>query len=330
MSPSDTIINGEEIDVDSWNVSVKPEDLLGNYMLKDTLVHLACHLPRISDVKHFKQWVLVGRAGFFIRIHPIHADDLFDQLKELGPLKLCRSNYDRVLISGAQTISGGLLVRALEAAGVPEVRLNAFGMKSKLSDLSHDFGAEESPTSHLNHFDIGLTVHSPEITLFETTPKPPKSKKGRRHPKGTVFPMLLELGRGMGSVSFKKVQEAEISKIKVYPGLVHAIKCCSAKHLDVGPKTNRSWHNKLSSIETKLARLEGGDVDLGGHRVELSVAGDTPLEAVEIALESGYLHRPIKKLPLRSVTIPHEEYFEHVHDMINAARDKLNVKQTHN
>lgn len=315
-----------EIDVDSWNVTVNPEALLSNYMLRDSCVHLVCHAPTVSDVDDYKEWVFVGRAGFFIRVPPMHADDLFERLVELGGLKLCRSTHETAFIAGSQKISGGLLVRALHAAGVQEVRLNAFGMKAKYSDLGHNYGVESEPDS-LNHFDIGLTVPTPHITLFRT--KKRSRMIAERPPKGQNYPMLLELGRGMGSVCFHRLVEEEIAKIKLYPGLVHAVKCTSAKHLAVGPQNNRSWHTKLNSMAKKLERLESNDISLGGYRVELTVVSQTLDEAVKIATASRYLDHPTRYLPVKSISIPDEEYFDYVHLMIDAAREKLDVKNTH-
>jgi hypothetical protein len=321
------IKNGVEVDVDSWNVTIRPEDLFGNYMLMDTVVHLMCHAPQISDCDYYEDWVFVGRAGFFIRVDPLYADDVFDQLVLLGGLRLCRSSYETVLITGSQNISGGLLVRALQAAGVGTVRLNAFGMKAKLVDVEHNFGHESPQDSHFNSFDIGIMIPSDDITLFR--PKK-KTLSAVGQPKGTVYPMLLELGMGMGSVSFQEVEEAEISKIKVYPGLVHAIKATSAKHMAGGPKTARTWHTKLKSIAKKVERLSTQKVDLSGFRVEVTVHAKTVNQAIEIALDSGYLHRPTSRLRLKSMTVDSEEYMDYIGDLIDLAKQKLKVTKSHN
>jgi hypothetical protein len=59
-----------ELDVDSWNVTVAPRDLLENYCMRDSLVQLLSHAPTITDHRQFEKWVFVGKRDSTFAYQP--------------------------------------------------------------------------------------------------------------------------------------------------------------------------------------------------------------------------------------------------------------------
>ncbi|KAA1073136.1 hypothetical protein PGT21_000960 [Puccinia graminis f. sp. tritici] len=236
-----------DFDVDSWNVTVAPKDLLENYCLKDFLVQLLSHASTITDHQRFEKWVFVGKCGIYIRIPAKDKENFFKNLIELGELSLCMAEYEKIVIDGAQSILASLLVRVMVASGITQVRLNAFGMKAKLEDVGHNYASETANEGAYNWFDIGVFHKTRGIPLFKPIDKGADTE---------LYLMLLDLGEGYGTVSFKDIKEEEIEKIKVHLCLVHALKSTSAKHLSYGPTNTRTWHTQLDSIEKKATKLQ--------------------------------------------------------------------------
>ncbi|KAA1076273.1 hypothetical protein PGT21_000483 [Puccinia graminis f. sp. tritici] len=318
----------DDFDVDSWNVTVAPKDLLENYCLKDSLVQLLSHAPSITDHQRFEKWVFVGKCGFYIHIPAKDKENFFKNLIELGELSLCMAEYEKIVIDGAQSILASLLVRVMVASGITQVRLNAFGMKAKLEDVEHNYGSELANAGVYNWFDIGVFHKTKGIPLFKPIDKSADTK---------LYPMSLDLGKGYGTVSFKDIEEEEIEKIKVYSCLVHALKSTSAKHLSYGPTNTRTWHTQLDSIEKKATKLEANVYTrIEGFRIELTIHCKTLKRALRIARKSGYLNFAKEKdyvfnskLPLDQLTIHKKDYFDNIFDLVNLAREKLNVQKQH-
>ncbi|KNE95829.1 hypothetical protein PSTG_10889 [Puccinia striiformis f. sp. tritici PST-78] len=235
------------IDIDSWNVTISPEKLIGNYCLIDTSITLVSHAPTLHDYEKFSDWVYVGKAGFWIRIPPQYKKTFFKNLVRLGRLSLCMAKYPRAFVTGTQPIPAGLMIRAMAASNINMIRLNNFGMKAQLCDIRKNYGEDSGEFSEDNLFNIGIFHHRPGITLCRPHPESPL--------KSETYPMLLELGQGYGTVSFEELVQEEIAKVKVYGCLVHAIKSTSVKHLNNGPRTTRSWHTALNAINKKRRTL---------------------------------------------------------------------------
>jgi hypothetical protein len=64
--------------------------------------------------------------------------------------------------------------------------------------------------------------------------------------------------------------------------------------------------------------------------VEVTVHAKTVNQAIEIALDSGYLHRPTCRLRLKSMTVDSEEYMDYIGDLMDLAKQKLKVTKSHN
>ncbi|KAA1069866.1 hypothetical protein PGT21_034647 [Puccinia graminis f. sp. tritici] len=221
----------DDFDVDLWNVNVAPKDLLENYCLRDSLVRLLSLAPSITDHKRYEKWVFVGKCGFYICIPAKDKEKFFKHLIELGELRLYMAEYEKIVIAAAQSILASPLVRVMVASGITQVRLNAFGMKSKLEDAEHNYASDLANVGSHNWVDIGVTHKTKGIPLFKLINKSANTK---------LYPMLLDLGKVYGTVSFK-----DIEKIKVYSCLVHALKSTSAKHLSYGPTNTWTWHTQI-------------------------------------------------------------------------------------
>ncbi|KAA1122630.1 hypothetical protein PGTUg99_003433 [Puccinia graminis f. sp. tritici] len=272
-----------DFDLDSYNISVRPTRL-PIYCGADGLVHLISHAPTLIDVDEFKNWVFVGKSSCHIRISPEFKRPVLDELIKSG-FVLGMSSFETAFINGAQAITVTQLMRALVNAQVPEVRLNAFGMKASLCDLHHDLGAEDGPLSRWNWFDIGVYYPHEDIVLIRPAPG---------YSVFNTYPMFLELGRGYGSVTIKSKTLPTIDKVKIYPRIVHALKSTSTKHITSLPNNARSWHNALDSVVNKVQKLDdiyNDNVEnYGGFRIECSITVSCLSRACRIAERTPYFH----------------------------------------
>ncbi|KAA1099028.1 hypothetical protein PGT21_032990 [Puccinia graminis f. sp. tritici] len=99
------------------------------------------------------------------------------------------TEYEKIVIDGAQSILASLLVRVMVASGIIQVGLNAFGMKAKLEDVEHNYGRKPANEGAYNWFDIGVFHQAKGIPLFKPINKSANTK---------LYPMLLDLGKGYG------------------------------------------------------------------------------------------------------------------------------------
>jgi hypothetical protein len=155
----------------------------------------------------------------------------------------------------------------------------------------------------------------------------PKSRKTRQN---ELYPMLLKLGCGFGSViSFEDAVQDEITKIKVYGRLVHTLKSTSAKHLVHGPQQTRTWHNALTAIENKAAKMKSNGLRIGGYRVELSITAPTIYKAMHIAIASPYFYGFNAKFQLDVASIKPTDYYAYIEKMVYTAQQILNIRLRH-
>ncbi|KNZ54132.1 hypothetical protein VP01_3032g2 [Puccinia sorghi] len=115
-----------ETDLDSWNVTVAPDDLIGNYCVKETMVQLTIHAPSITNLLDFNDWVY-----FF-----------FEILVTQSNLSLIMADYPRSFIHGSQIIMASLLVEVMKMTGIKKIQLNVFGQNCGLDHIYHNFGHE--------------------------------------------------------------------------------------------------------------------------------------------------------------------------------------------
>jgi len=52
--------------LNSWNTTLFPPDLIGTCCVAGTIVYFTTHAPNIHDLEYYDGWVFVGKAGFYI------------------------------------------------------------------------------------------------------------------------------------------------------------------------------------------------------------------------------------------------------------------------
>ena len=92
--------------------------------------------------------------------------------------------------------------------------------------------------------------------------------------------MLLNLGRGFGSIRLDTKFRGTNFKIKVYPLLVHCIKATSGKQMLYVPGTLRSCRVRETNLINRIHKLENfNELELGGLRIEVTVKAPTLQDA---------------------------------------------------
>ncbi|SPO37384.1 uncharacterized protein PSFLO_02857 [Pseudozyma flocculosa] len=137
------------------------------------------------------------------------------------------------------------LMVALQGTGCSEVRVQAYGMKQELDDTSMVLGDPEHPLAATNFWDLGRNFQQPHITLV-------KPKFLKRSGATEVYPMLLLLGKGHGTVKLTLNFRGVPFKIKIYPLLVHSLKACSGKQVQFDPTTLETCKKRETSLLHKL------------------------------------------------------------------------------
>ena len=159
-----------------------------------------------------------------------------------------------------------LFVHCLNKVPCPTLHLKAYGQKLPL--LVDMVGLEPAqyvhPLSHLNKWDIGVTVKSPLIFLF---------KPARGQPRDiTLYPMLVPASRDYGSLLVDTHYNGHPYKIKLYPRLVHCIKSFNSRlqgdKLSTMAGVKKRGQACLRVIH-KLSKLSAWE--LGGFRLEVTV-----------------------------------------------------------
>ncbi|KNZ48319.1 hypothetical protein VP01_5755g1 [Puccinia sorghi] len=146
----DNCFDPRQINFDSWNVTVAPDDLIGNYCVKVTIVQLTTHAPSLTDLLDFNNWAYFGKAGFYIQMEP----------------HLIIADHLRSLIHGSQSIMASPLVEVLKKTGIKKIQLNAFGQKCGLDYICHNFGHKSKDNRIHNWFNSSLNVVAEDIVLF--------------------------------------------------------------------------------------------------------------------------------------------------------------------
>ncbi|KAJ1600095.1 hypothetical protein NDA14_001000 [Ustilago hordei] len=206
MSPGPpTIIHSVPQDVDAYNISLFPQDLLKLYHPELTL-QLISHAPTPSS-----RTTPTSRTGHLV-IKP--------------------STFPLALIKGKQTIAVGQLMDYLSQIGCNTIRLQVYGQKQHLLTLKSNIGNLNHPLAHLNTFDLGTMYDDPRITLVQPVQY--------SNPKMTLYPMLLPIAMGYGSVHMDiALGKGEMYQVKAYPRLVHCIKAESGNQALWAPDTVR-------------------------------------------------------------------------------------------
>ena len=277
-SPGPTITHAAEHnatpqDVDGYNISLFPKDLLNLYHPEVTL-QLVSHAPTpiIKDHDYFKDWVYFAQAAGLFKIDPTLKPLLLKTLSD-SHLVIKPSTFPLALIKGKQTIAVGQLVDYLVKIGCNTVRFQVYGQKRRLLNLKANIGNLNHPLAHLNTFDLGYMHDDPRITLVQPL--------YFNNPKMTCYPMLLPIGMGYGSVHMNiTLAEGETYQVKAYPRLVHCIKAESGNQALWAPDTVRRARTRHTNLKNQLKAMEITPRSMmGGLRLEVTVSGPTLVHA---------------------------------------------------
>jgi hypothetical protein len=171
--------------------------------------NLICHVPPVRDHNNFEDWVFVA-GNPLIRIPPEDKAAVFEAISRRTVLM--PTTHTLAFCRGNPSITLPVLIECLEEAKVESVRILAYGLKTPLRTLG-DLGDPNHDLVGTNIFDIGYNhrrVDDDTISLFS----PSKRNTGN---KVKVFPMLVPVGQGRGSVLLSGIPyNGENFIIKVY------------------------------------------------------------------------------------------------------------------
>ena len=266
-------------DLDAWCVVLRPADLLTFFGIF-TPVKLASYTgeqrPRDDDV--FENWILVGNVNSYLHIQPQRRQALLDALLAQGHI-LLPSTLTEVLIIGNAHITMTDLVRAMETARVKAVRVTSYGMKHVWQEESTaDMGNPAHRLAHTNHFDFGTTWETDNIVLF-------KPKQTFKPVKRELYPMMVPIGQGYGSLRFTvrwppAAEDTRVYDVKIYGRIIHLLKASGYKDPKLAPKNMQQLLARRELVEARLRDLESQPSSLwGGVRVEATVYAPTLQEA---------------------------------------------------
>ncbi|SPO37382.1 uncharacterized protein PSFLO_02855 [Pseudozyma flocculosa] len=301
-------VNYPPKDLDGYNFTILPRDLVELYG-SITSVQLASHAPMVRDKEVYKNWMFIGSGPALFKVSP-HFKELLQQQLQLSNYTIFLSSYPLAFIQGSQVVTMRELMVALQGTGCSEVRVQAYGMKQELDDTSMVLGDPEHPLAATNFWDLGRNFQQPHITLV-------KPKFLKRSGATEVYPMLLLLGKGHGTVKLTLNFRGVPFKIKIYPLLVHSLKACSGKQVQFDPTTLETCKKRETSLLHKLSNLETfHDLQLGGLRIE--VTPDTLLNIHEWIQPTS---PEMQKLQLSVRFISRARYFRQFKLLLDKARE---------
>ena len=331
-----------DYDLDSWAITITPHQLT-SILSPMALVNLAHHQLLLKD-PGFEEYTYVSSGGCTVRMRPIFKEGLLSAISELFNIITHISPNPTVLNKGSPSCTVGMLREAFLTVNVPTLRLASYGIKCPFRLVSYNLGQGLPPHLQLhptkNHFDIGFTYYpycnigksGQHILLAKRPPNLPKCDS-------ESYPLLLELGKGYGSVNLKPDHEA-ITRLKCYSTLAHALKATSQKDMKYPPTTAVTWNTRLNTCENKgESLLNNNPGDLAGIRFEATVYAHTVEHAQQIVHNSGYLHplaydhtidRSNIRIALQFKAIPVSDYFSYLAKMIRRLRRaQKSVPQKH-
>jgi len=312
-------------DVDAWNVTVYPEDLIRIHGRKLTLVRLVSRapFPVIRDAEMYRSWVYVAEGVGYFKVEPRFKEPLirwFQQIMNIQP-----NSFGIAFSIGCPTVTLRILVEALRDVGCTSVRVQAYGMKLPLFGMCTEPANPDHPLAETNSWDLGVNYDSSDIWLVQYRHKP---KRPNRH-----FPILNPLGKGYGSADIRLTTPKGLGiQLKVYPRLVHAIKAFNSKMARSEPRTMFTAKKRLTTVHRLMHDL--GSVPssmLGGLRMEISVTARSLEEATDVLDGLPYLSLKafldaeqswIKPLQLQLLTV-------RVSDMLQNVRHLYSIASAH-
>ncbi|KAJ1043360.1 hypothetical protein NDA10_001869 [Ustilago hordei] len=150
---SEELLKDGPEDVDAWNVTIYPEDLLkihGRYLTLFQLVSQAPY-PILRDDKYYSDWVYLARGSGFLKVEPQYKTPLVQAFQKHFHVQ--PSSYGLAFSSGCPTVTLEMLVNALQDVSCESVRIQAYGMKLAFLEVHTEPGNPEHPLSHTNTWD---------------------------------------------------------------------------------------------------------------------------------------------------------------------------------
>ncbi|PLW33983.1 hypothetical protein PCANC_16387 [Puccinia coronata f. sp. avenae] len=311
----------EDYDLDSWCVSVAPQQI-SRIVGPMAVLTLSYHQLAVQDHKDYAKYLHLAGGGCTMRIHPSFKDAVLKALWERFHIIAHPSTKQLILTKGSPACTVAMLAEVMVQIGVEHVRLASYGMKCPYRLVEEDLGSRVPRCLALhqkkNRFDVGFTYYPYHGTeRFREEILLAKRPDGIARSQSDSYPLLLELGEGFGSVSLVPDHEA-IKRLKCYSSLAHSLKATSQKDMKSPPTTAVTWNRRLNSLIEKRATMGLKDrAEICGLRFEATVWARTANEAQQIVHRSGYLH-------------PLSKYFAYVDLMIEKLkRMQLEIPQAH-
>ena len=187
----------------------------------------------------------------------------------LGPTVI-PSRKPKLLLTAQMKVSLRTLANSLVHAGVPSVALLAYGQKQPLQDTEYLLKGELTRLVPAV-WHLGFQVTTEYIPTFLA-----------RGQGARTYPMLLELGKGGGSL---EVNVEQGITVKIYPNTMHILKAhIKTFHL---PKTLQGARVKIGQIKEYAQELRHVQPDLlCGYRVETCITGYYTLPAAVVKTRS--------------------------------------------
>ncbi|PLW36909.1 hypothetical protein PCASD_10192 [Puccinia coronata f. sp. avenae] len=333
----------EDYDLDSWCVSVAPQQI-SRIVGPMAVLTLSYHQLAVQDHKDYAKYLHLAGGGCTMRIHPSFKDAVLKALWERFHIIAHPSAKQLILTKGSPACTVAMLEEVMVQIGVEHVRVASYGMKCPYRLVEEDLGSRVPRCLALhqkkNRFDVGFTYYPYHGTeRFREEILLAKRPDGIARSQSDSYPLLLELGEGFGSVSLVPDHEA-IKRLKCYSSLAHSLKATSQKDMKSPPTTAVTWNRRLNSLIEKRATMGLKDrAEICGLRFEATVWARTANEAQQIVHQSGYLHprayshspaHPNVKMALDFKSIPVSKYFAYVDLMIEKLkRMQLEIPQAH-
>ncbi|UTT92916.1 hypothetical protein NDA17_000621 [Ustilago hordei] len=277
--------------------------------------------PIIKDNAYFKDWVYFAQAASLFKFNPSLKQPLLKAMMD-SHLVIKPSTFPLALIKGKQTIAVGQLMDYLSQIGCNTIRLQVYGQKRHLLTLKSNIGNLNHPLAHLNTFDLSTMYDDPRITLVQPVQY--------SNPKMTLYPMLLPIAMGYGSVHMDiALGKGEMYQVKAYPRLVHCIKAESGNQALWAPDTVRQARVRHTNLKNQFKAMEITPCSImGGLHLEVTVTAPTLMLAKDIIHKTpllnldAYLYDRLELLhpyQLRMITITKADYLANLKHLLTKA-----------
>ncbi|KAE8220513.1 hypothetical protein CF326_g8741 [Tilletia indica] len=263
-------------DLDSFCVSVDPENLLVADNVKTIPVSLVSEKVHLRDHSEYDGWVYAGRRQEYYKIHPDYKEPLIRELLSITPKRdmFEAANPTSLVTSPSHQISANTFFRALTNIGCDTVRIQNYGLKDLLpvpdpADPTH-FLAET------NMYDLGINYDRAKITLLDFVHRLPRKT-------AETFSLLFPLGKDYGSIRFNINYNGHDYYVKMYPRIAHLIKNFDQGALPTRPPNLLvAFKRAFTMLETRITHFSDlPDWRFTGLRVEVTVHAETLKDAIK-------------------------------------------------